>query len=108
MHKLLKLVCTPHILTETSKCLLRQSGDPVRSEIMTTFKRFIDLADERRVQSAQAAELPSFVRLGLTDAAILSLDLFSAAAGADGGRRMDHRICRKGFHAQNLTAFLFE
>ena len=102
-----KLVCTPHILTETSN-LLRQSGDPMRSQIMTAFKRFIDSADERRVQSARAAEQPSFVRLGLTDAAILSLDPAEVQVLLTVDHDLHIASLEKGFDARNLTAFLFE
>jgi len=101
-----KLVCTAHVLTETSN-LLRQVADPMRSEIMATFKRFIDSADEQRVQSARAAGQPSFVRLGLTDAAILSLDPAEVQV-----LTVDHDLhiasLEKGFDARNLTALLFE
>lgn len=101
-----KLVCTAHILTETSN-LLRQIGDPMRSQIMATFKRFIDLADERQVQGAHAASQPLFVRLGLTDAAVLSLDPSEVQV-----LTVDHDLhiatLEKGFEARNLTGYLFE
>jgi hypothetical protein len=101
-----KVICTAHILTEASN-LARQTADPMRSEIMATFKRFINLADERQVPGAEAAEQPSFFRLGLTDAAILSLDPAEVQV-----LTVDHDLhiasLEKGFDIQNLTAFLFE
>jgi hypothetical protein len=100
-----KLICTPHILTETSN-LLRQVADPMRSQIMATFKRFIDSADERQVQGVDAAGQPRFVRLGLTDAAVLSLDPAEVQI-----LTVDHDLhiatLEKGFEAQNLTRYLF-
>ena len=101
-----KLICTAHVLAEASN-LLRQIADPMRSEIMATFKRFIDSADERHVQGSRAAEQPSFIRLGLTDAAILSLDPIEVEI-----LTVDHGLhiasLDKGFDARNLTAYLLE
>jgi len=101
-----RLVCTAHVLTETSN-LLRQIADPMRSEIMAAFKRFLDLADERHVQGARAAEHPLFLRLGLTDAAILSLDPKEVQV-----LTVDHDLYRasleRGFDARNLTPYFFE
>jgi hypothetical protein len=93
-------------LTEASN-LLRQVRDPMRSEIMATFKRLIDSADERQVQGARAAAQPLFVRLGLTDAAILSLDPTEVQV-----LTVDHDLhiasLEMGFDARNLTAYLLE
>lgn len=101
-----RLVCTAHVLTETSN-LLRQIADPMRSEIMATFKQFIDLTDERHVPGARAAEDPFFVRLGLTDVAILSLDPKEVQV-----LTVDHDLYRasleRGFDARNLTPYFFE
>jgi hypothetical protein len=101
-----RLICTAHILTETSN-LLRQIADPMRSEIMATFKRFIDSADERQVRGSHAAEQPLFTRLGLTDAAILSLDPAEVQV-----LTVDHDLhiasLEKGFDARNLTPYLFD
>jgi hypothetical protein len=101
-----KLVCTAHVLTETSN-LLRQIADPMRSQIMATFKGFIEAAEEQNVRGALAAAQPFFVRLGLTDAAILSLDPTEVQV-----LTVDHDLhiasLEKGFDTQNLTAFLFE
>jgi hypothetical protein len=67
------VICTAHILTETSN-LLRQVGDPIRTEIMGVFRTFILQSREIRVDDVTAANSPTFIRLGLTDAAIVSLD----------------------------------
>ena len=68
-----KIVCTAHILTETSN-LLRQISDPIRSEIMKVFRQIIVESDELSITSKKASTAPSFIRLGLTDAAITSLN----------------------------------
>ena len=54
-----KVVCTAHILTEASN-LLRQIAEPMRSQIMRTFKRFIDGADEEPIESKRATAAPRF------------------------------------------------
>ena len=101
-----KLICTTHVLTEASN-LARQIANPMRSEITATLKRFIDLAEERQVPGIQATEEPFFLRLGLTDAAILSLD----PAGVQ-VLTVDHDLhiaaLEKGFDVHNLTPYLFE
>ena len=101
-----KVICTAHILAEASN-LARQIGDPMRTEVMATFKRFISLAEERQVQGAEAAEEPSFLRLGLTDAAILSLDPAEVQV-----LTVDHDLhiaaLEKGFDVRNLSPYLFE
>jgi hypothetical protein len=101
-----KIICTAHILTEASN-LARQIAEPMRSEIMATFKRFIELADERHVRSSQASEQPFFLRLGLTDAAILSLNQDQVQV-----LTVDHDLhiasLDRGFDCINLTPYLFE
>jgi hypothetical protein len=103
--KALKVVCTTHILTEASN-LLRQVGDPMRSEIMATYRMF-ESAEEPGISAKTASQSPNFIRLGLTDAAILSFvpanmllltvdhDLHIAAA-------------ERGFETLNLTPYLYE
>ena len=96
-----KVVCTAHILTEASN-LLRQIAEPMRSQIMRTFKRFIDGADEEPIESKRATAAPGFLRLGLTDAAILSLDPAKVQL-----LTVDHDLhvasSRLGFDVVNLT-----
>ena len=65
-----RIVVTPHTLSETSS-LIRQIGDPICSEIYAMFRRMAAM-DEIYVASLTAAADPEFLRLGLTDAVLLS------------------------------------
>lgn len=85
------LVTTPNILSETSN-LIRQFGDPHRSQVIDVFAAFSHEVEEVYIPSADAVRGREFRRFGLTDAAILStlsgdvtlvtddLDLYMAAA----------------------------
>lgn len=101
-----KMICTAHILTETSN-LLRQVSDPIRSEVMAVFRKLILSADERPLQAAKASESPIFIRLGLTDAAIVSLDPAEVQI-----LTVDHDLhissIRSGFEAINLNPYFHE
>lgn len=66
-------VTTPNILSETSS-LIRQFGGPRLIEIVSVFKLFIGSCVEVYVPSSDAAKGMHFLRLGLTDSAILALE----------------------------------
>ena len=63
---------TPNTLTETSN-LLAQHADPERSLLFDGLRHFIEENEEVMVTSIQAAGNRAFVRLGLTDAALLEV-----------------------------------
>ena len=68
-----KLLATANILTETSN-LLGQIGEPHRTRIFTVFQALmhsVEVIEEFYVPGKTAAARPEFVRLGLTDAALL-------------------------------------
>ena len=81
---------TPNTLTEASN-LLAQHPNPERSRFFAVFRRIIGKSEEIVVASKAASRNNAFVRLGLTDAALLEviseetplvtvdLDLFVAA-----------------------------
>ena len=73
-----ELIVTTGILTETSS-LTRQIGEPYRSEIGLYLKEFIERATEFAIPSRGASQRPEFLRLGLTDSAILDLAVEDAA-----------------------------
>ena len=95
MRKIGHVQITPNVLTEASN-LLGQHGEPEVSLIFRTFRALIKEAEEFFVKSETAAENKHFVRLGLTDAALLEvvsksnplitadLDLYLAASAKDG------------------------
>ena len=62
----------PNIATETSN-LLRQVKPPLRDEVSKALAGLIEGAEEQVVMSKQAVIHDSYVKLGLTDAAILQL-----------------------------------
>lgn len=64
------LLVTPNTLTETSN-LLAYHGEPERSELMGRLKSLIHESREIVVSSTAASANREFLRLGLTDAALL-------------------------------------
>lgn len=71
------VVWCPNVLSETSN-LVRYVADPIRSEIALTLKALIHSWTETLVESPIATDRTEYLRLGLTDAVLLTL----AASGA--------------------------
>ena len=67
-----RIVTTPNILTEVNS-LSSQLGEPAKEQYFKEFARGIDTLDEKYVESATAAQLEQFPRLGLTDSGIVHL-----------------------------------
>lgn len=65
-----RVYVTPNTLTEASS-LLRQHGEPERTMLVEKLAELIEYSEEIVVVSARAAQNEQFVRLGLTDAALL-------------------------------------
>lgn len=93
------VLLTPNTLTEASN-LVRQTTEPLRSAAMLSLQHLIEHLPEVEMSGRDAARHRAFVRLGMTDAVLLTLlerqpgrttllttdaDLFVAAldAGAD-------------------------
>ncbi len=86
-------VVTPNTVTEASN-IASPIGDPAKTAIRRKLRNLIDETREVYVQSERAARDPSYLRLGITDAALLAsafadselltadLDLFIAAGRA--------------------------
>ena len=90
------LLVTPNVMSETSN-LLRQIGDPGRTDLTVQLRRFAERTRERFTPSAVAAERREFDWLGLPDAATLaSLDAETVLLTADGP------LCAAA-HKANLT-----
>jgi hypothetical protein len=66
------IVVTPNALSEASN-LLRQISDPAKSEIAAVFKHLVKGTKEIFVTSVSATERDEFVRLGLSDSALLEV-----------------------------------
>lgn len=67
-----QVVVTPHILTETSN-LVSQIGEPVMSLLRKTLLNLLEVQKEEYQPSIDIGKHTSFLRLGLTDCAILSI-----------------------------------
>ena len=61
---------TPHTLTEASN-LLTQHGEPERSNLLLALRGLIERSEETVISSRDASNHDRFLRLGLTDAALL-------------------------------------
>jgi hypothetical protein len=66
------MVVTPNVLSEASN-LLRQIGEPARSELVNRFRSVIQRTGEVYVISRDACSRDEFVRLGLSDSAMLEI-----------------------------------
>ena len=79
----------------------------MRSEIMTTYQKFIQSAEEFIISAKKASKSSSFIRLGLTDAALLSLDPRQVKLWT-----VDHDLhiasSERGLEVLNLTPFFYE
>lgn len=94
------VLVTPHVLTETSN-LIGQLNDPARTGVRTRLYALLELTTEQHVAARDTAET-SFVKFGLTDAAIEQVSDASPAVLTD-----DHVLAgylkSRGVHAFNFN-----
>lgn len=67
-----QVIVTPNTLTEASN-LISQIDEPARTQIRETFRQVIGATEEEYVPSLVAASAGHFLRLGLTDVALMHL-----------------------------------
>lgn len=67
-----EVLVTPNALTEASN-LLGYIGEPARTQVFKTFRTIVQSTPEEYVQSRIACKTKEFLRLGLTDAALMEL-----------------------------------
>jgi hypothetical protein len=67
-----KIVVTPNILTETSN-LIRYIANPARTQIYRVFRTLVQATEEQYLESRQVVSREEFIRLGLTDSAMLEM-----------------------------------
>lgn len=67
-----RLVWCPHVFTETSN-LARQIGGPAKRLVTMVLGDMIASSDERQMASSEDVTQEGFLRLGLTDAILVSL-----------------------------------
>lgn len=77
-----RVLVTPNTLTETSN-LAGYIEEPARTEIYEVLRALIHATEEEYVESRRAVTRSEFVRLGLTDAALLSTGESRALLTAD-------------------------
>jgi len=68
------VVVTPNALTEASN-LLGYSSDPIKSQLFESLKALVGSVREEYIESRLACDRGEFVRLGLSDAALLSTSM---------------------------------
>lgn len=68
-----KLVTTPNVLTEASNMVAQIGGQETVTRLRVVLGKIVEALDEQYVPSVQASTAEEFRRLGLTDAALLSL-----------------------------------
>lgn len=106
-----RVLVTPNTLTEASN-LLMQHREPERSRLTLALRTLIRESHEVFVSSPDAAEHPSFSRLGLTDSGLpglvskdaplvtVDIDLYLATAATDPSSAVNYR------HLQERSAQL--
>lgn len=74
------IILLPHVLAEVSN-LARQVNNPYKTQIQLKLRDFVELNGELLLPSLSAVRRSEFVRLGMTDAAILhALDVMHTRA----------------------------
>lgn len=97
------VVVTANVFTETSN-LLPYIAEPARTRIMEKFRELVASLDENYVPTEQAAQRAEFVRLGLTDAALLEAgDASSTLLTADFG--LYDAALRSGRQVENFNHY---
>lgn len=72
------IVFTPNVLTETSN-LVRQIGNPIKEHVSQSLANIVNKSTEQYIESRTAVEHLNYVRLGLTDAVLLTLQASGAS-----------------------------
>jgi len=95
-----RVIVTPNTATEASN-LIGQTPEPARTHIYRVLRQFLQKADEIYVESKRAVEHGAFLRLGVTDSALLN----TMAAGhtlltSDLGLYL--AAVRQGYHVVNF------
>jgi hypothetical protein len=96
------ILVTPNTLTETSN-LLGQIGEPIRSQLFQYFSTLIKAVDTEEVFIAGrvAAASEEFIRLGLTDCAVLEATSSHLLLTAE--LKLYHAALSRGMRAENFN-----
>jgi hypothetical protein len=66
-----QVVTTPHVLAETS-ALIRQCAEPLRSDVTKLLGGWVSESREQHLPAAEVVQRPEYIRIGLTDAALVA------------------------------------
>ena len=97
-----EVLLTPNTLTEAYN-LLRQIGEPERERLTLTLGEFIKGRPERYIPSEEASNEATFVRLGLTDAALMNVGRVSRPVLLSADRDLYLAASQEGFEALNFA-----
>ena len=109
-----RVLVTPHTLAEASN-LLAKHGEPEHSQFFCLFRQFIEKSEEISIAGTDASRNRMFVRLGLTDAALLEaisaetplvtvdLELYLAAVDKDPQSAINFRHLQDRRDARGAT-----
>lgn len=95
-----KILTTHAIMCEVSN-LASQIGDPDRTEILATLRRFVGAMQEHAISSIDASRCERFLKIGITDSGILEL------AKTDIPVLTDDIVLANFIRASGATAFNF-
>ena len=99
-----QVLVTPNTLTETSN-LLGQHGEPERSQFLDRLKILIENSREVVVASAKASANSAFLRLGLTDSALLEIVSASTPLVTTDFNLYHAAVSKDPYSALNFTRF---
>jgi len=94
-------VTTPHVLAETS-ALVRQCAEPLRRDVTETLGRWASESQERHRPAAEVVRMPEYVRIGLTDAALIAQVADEMVLLTD-DLQLYLEAARAGIQAENFT-----
>jgi len=96
-----EVIATPNVLTEVSN-LIRQIGEPACSLVTISLGAVIARIRESYVPSKAASQRGEFMRLGLTDCALIEALRKSYTLLTD-DIDLFHAVLRLGYNAQNFN-----
>lgn len=101
-----EVVLTPNTLTEASN-ILRHIGNPDRERLTHTLRSYIHGNPERYIGSEEVSNDATYIRLGLTDAALMRIGREQTTVLLSADNQLYLAASQQGFEAVNF-AHLYE